>query len=104
MPAISPTVCVPVLTVFSPVDVTVADVGRFCGRAVDLQVEPCPDRSLGIRSLTTSSLPVSRVLVIVQTMSSPIADRHVQRAGRSAPTRADHEPVPFSVVHSIDFW
>ncbi len=64
----------------------VAHVLRACvrGAAVDLQVEPARCRSLGLRSFCTSSLPVSRVLVIVQTMSEPVVTLTSSGAALSA--------------------
>ena len=103
MPAVSPTVWLPVLRVSSPVDAAVTDVGGVAvGGAVDLEVEQA---RVGARAevLATSSLPVSRVLVIVQTMSAPVVT--VTFSGPpSSPAVATTAPVPLSALHSIDFW
>ena len=73
-------------------------VGVGVRGAVDLEVER-RGRSSGSRSLLTSSLPVSRVLVIVQTMSEPVVTRHVQRPGVVAGRAATTVPVPLSSLH-----
>jgi len=49
-------------------------------------------------------LPVSRVLVIVQTMSSPKPTGTSSGPALSAAALATTEPVPLSALHSIDFW
>ena len=103
MPAVSPTVWVPVFSVCSPVDAAVADVRRRrVGGAVDLEVE-LARVGVGLRSLRTSSLPVSRVFVIVQTMSEPSVTWTVSGPA-SSPEVATTAPVPLSSLQTIDFW
>ena len=70
--------------------------------AVDLQVEQCPV-VVGFRSFWTSSLPVSRVFVITQTMSLSVVTGTVSGPCVSADL-ATTAPVPLSSLHSIDFW
>ncbi len=52
----------------------------------------------------TSSLPVSRVLVITQTMSEPVVTGTVSGPASSPVVLATTAPVPLSALHSIDFW
>ena len=82
----------------------VADVGRVgVGRAVDLQVEQARV-VVGLRSFVTSSLPVSRVLVIMQTMSESVVTGTFSGPPSSPVVSATTAPVPLSSLHSIDFW
>src|SRR5205085_1194104 len=97
-PATSPTLWVPVLTVTSPVVPPLA--------ASVLSVVPSTWRSkrpgslVGESDLTTSILPVSRTLVIVQTMSSPKATLTSSGPACSAPLFvATTEPEPFLSSH-----
>ena len=52
----------------------------------------------------TSSLPVSRVLVITQTMSESVVTETVSGPPSSPVVLATTEPAPLSSLHSIDFW
>ena len=71
--------------------------------AVDLEVELA---GVGRRAedFLTSSLPVSRVFVITQTMSEPVVTLTSSGPALSAATLATTAPVPLSARHSIDFW
>ncbi len=63
-----------------------------------------PGSPEGFRSFTTSSLPVSRVLVIVQTMSEPYVT--VTSSGPALSPEVDATAaLPFAVsTQLIDFW
>ena len=63
-----------------------------------------PGSAAGIRSFFTSSLPVSRVFVIVQTMSSPVVDLDGQRPASSAGWRHDPWFALAVSMQRIDFW
>ena len=83
----------------------VTDVrGVAVGRAVDLEVEQAAGPCSGSRSFLTSSLPVSRVLVITQTMSESVVTGTVSGPRVVAGGLATIEPVPLSSLQTIDFW
>ena len=63
-----------------------------------------PGSVVGLSDFLTSSLPVSRVLVITQTMSEPVVTLTFSGPALSAAALATTAPVPLSALHSIDFW
>ncbi len=104
--ALSPTVWSPVLSVRSPV---VPPSPTFCDPAFGelplIRRLKRPVSVLGLRSFWTSSLPVSRVLVIRHTMSESVVTGTVSGPASSpAGVSATTLPVPLSSRQTIDFW
>ena len=62
-----------------------------------------PASSVGLRSFCTSSLPVSRVFVITQTMSESVVTGTVSGPASSPVVSATVAPVPLSSLQTIDF-
>ena len=103
MPAVSPTVWVPVFRVSSPVEPPSPTFGVGVGVPSIWRLNR-PGSLVGLRSLLTSSLPVSRVFVIVQTMSASVVTGTFSGPASSAACSATIAPVPLSSLQSIDFW
>ena len=62
-----------------------------------------PGSVVGLRVFLTSSLPVSRVFVITQTMSEPVVTGTVSGPASSLVVDATVAPVPLSALQTIDF-
>ena len=85
MPAVSPTVWVPVLTVTARRSCRRRRRWRLLAVAPSICRLNLPGSVAGLRSLTTSIVPVLRVLVIVQTTSSPLSTATFSEARRRSP-------------------
>ena len=90
----------PVLSVFSPV-VPLWAVSSF-STFPSIRRSKRPASVVGLTFLTTSSLPVLRVLVIVHTMSEPSVTFTVSGPGLPE-LDATTVPAPLSPLHTIDF-
>jgi hypothetical protein len=62
-----------------------------------------PGSSVGLSDFVTSSLPVSRVLVIAQTMSASVVTETLSGPPSSPEVSATVVPVPLSSLQTIDF-
>ena len=104
MPAISPTVWLPVLRVSSPVEPPSPTLVASASVVPSIWRLNLPGSVDGLSDFLTSSLPVSRVFVITQTMSESGRDGNRQRSAVVTGRAGHHAPVPLSSLHSIDFW
>ena len=95
---------VPVFKVSSPVEPLWPTSSALASVVPSIWRSNLPGSVVGLSDFLTSSLPVSRVLVITQTMSEPVVTGTVSGPASSLVVDATVVPVPLSSLQTIDFW